>query len=142
MRTIWYPCVGALALLLMPAARLFAQVSTNEGGYDVDGELRDLNERIQTLEAQQAERVERELSSLRAQLREARRLEQSRLAQARAAKKDDRPSKTMTERTASDPSRRYQYYQGRWWHWRSSNSWAVYDKDRWVPYPPRTAGRQ
>lgn len=142
MRTSCYAFIGAVGLLFLPGEVLRAQVSTNEGGYALDQEeLRDLSDRIQILEARQAERIEQELTSLRAQLQEARRLEQSRLAQSRAATKDDRPSRKATERIADDSSWRYRFHQGRWWYWRSSNSWAVYDQNRWVPYQARTPVR-
>lgn len=142
MRTFHDCFIGAVGLLMMPVGLLFAQVSTNEGGYEAgEEELRDLNERIQLLEARQAERVERELATLRAELREARRLERSRVAQSRGAMKDDRSSEKATERTAGNPSWRYRYYQGRWWYWRPSKSWAVYDQGRWVSYPTSSAGR-
>ncbi len=141
MRNSCFCLLGAMGLLMLPRACVLAQVSTNEGGYDVDEELRDLNERMQALESQQAERVERELSSLRAQLREARRLEQIRVARPHAVKTGEGPPQTTTERIASDPARRYRYYQGRWWYWRPSKAWAVYDQDRWITYPARTAGR-
>lgn len=137
------PChafVSVLGLLLTPIGFLFAQTDTNEGNYG-DEELRDLNERIQVLEARQAERIERELATLRAQLREARRLEQSRLARSPEAKKVSRPPQTTAERTANDQSWRYRYHQGRWWYWRPSNSWAVYEQNRWVSYQARGAAR-
>lgn len=141
MRTSCYCFIGAIGLLTMPAGFSFGQVSTNEGGYETDQELRHLNERIQVLEARQSERIERERAFLRSQLHEARRLERSRGTQSQGAMNGDRPSKKATERTANDQSWRYRYYQGRWWYWRPSNSWAVYDQDRWVPYQARAPAR-
>lgn len=142
MRTSYFCIIGAVGLLMMPIGVLFAQVSTNEGGYEEgEAELRDLNERIRLLEARQSERIERDLAVLRAQLREARRLERSRTAQSRKAKNDDSLSGRITARTANEQSWRYRYHQGRWWYWRPSNSWAVYDQDRWVSYPTWSGGR-
>ncbi|HJT36684.1 MAG TPA: hypothetical protein VJ783_31970 [Pirellulales bacterium] len=140
MRTSCYPFICAVGLLMMPVGFLAAQTDTTDGSYG-DDELRDLNERIHVLEARQAERIERELGSLRAQLRDAKRLEQSRLGQSRGAKKDELPSKKMAERAANGQSWRYRYHQGRWWYWRPSNSWAAYDQERWVPYQARAVGR-
>jgi hypothetical protein len=29
---------------------------------------------------------------------------------------------------------RYKYYEGRWWYWMPSNSWAWYDGRRWIAF--------
>lgn len=140
MRTWCFVFFGAFGLLTISAGVAFTQTDTNEGGYDED-ELRELEGRIRALEAKEAERIERELASLRAQLREARRLDQVRVAPVIGAiQHGDSPQKTQS--MWAGQSWRYRYHQGRWWYWRPSNSWAVYEQNRWVPYQSLSSARR